>query len=85
MKFVIFAFIVFFAAAVATPVYAQNAEADAKLLQQTPADEDGWAAADNEEDLDDAAHDAGAPFQQEQNPHDALRTVKTVPAAKGAK
>ena len=69
MKLFIYAFIFLFVAVVSAPVFAQKSDADAKLIEQTPADEDGWAAddADADDDL------APAPEAGEQNPHEALR------------
>ncbi len=78
MKLFVYAFIFLFASVVAAPAFAQKTDADAQLIEQTPADEDGWTAADADAmaDMDAQTPDTDQSAQQEQNPHAALRAAK---------
>jgi hypothetical protein len=86
MKLFVYTFIVLAAVFASAPVFAQVTEAEAELLKQMPADEDGWAAQEGmAEEAGELEAEADAHFHQEQNPHDVLRDAKTAPAAKGTK
>lgn len=78
MKLFVYAFISLFVLVASAPVFAQKSDAEAKMIEQMPADEDGWAGADEDDmpaDLD--TPDADAAAQLEQNPQDALRAAKS--------
>jgi len=79
MKLFVYAFIFLFVAVMSAPVFAQKSDADTQLIEQTPADEDGWTAedADAMAELDSQTPDTDTAGQQEQNPHAPARGTKT--------
>lgn len=59
----------------AQPCAAQAPEADARLMENMAADEDGWAGGE-EDGIELPAEPEGEPqFQEEQNPQESLRRV----------
>lgn len=74
-----FALMMFAMFAAPVPAMAQVSDADARLMQSLAADEEGWAA--DEEEADSAA--AEPEFRDEQNPQESMRRMPApVPADK---
>jgi hypothetical protein len=64
--------------ALAAPAAAQTSDAEAQMIKNMPADEDGWAGADEEGlEAEVAPHpaDEEPSFQEEQNPQDVMRRM----------
>ncbi len=78
MKLFVYAFIYLFMLAASAPVFAQKSDAEARLIEQMPADEDGWTAEDEDEAAGMETPEDDTAAQSEQNPHDALRMPKAV-------
>lgn len=76
MKLFVYAFICMFVLAASNPLFAQESDADTKMIEQMPADEEGFSTAPDDEPVEMDAPEDDAAAQSEQNPHDALRMPK---------